>query len=182
MRNFLLVFFLMIVTGCGGGGSDSGPPPAASNPAPILEEIFAFNFDTQENWQTIFVGSVESSTRVETLPAPAESQTGLYISGRNPSAEGIILLAKKQLTGLSPGHTYDIEFDLIIGTNQPSGCVTLGGALGPEGVVFRAGLVQTEPVQTSSGVSIDIGQSQNAGADVVLLGDVTSSQTCDVSP
>ena len=118
------------------------------------------------------------------LPPPLESQSGLFISGVNRS-DDLFMFFKGPIDGLTPGASYVAEVSVEIATSTPSGCFGVGGAPG-ESVWIKAGVTAEEPVAVTDDsylrMNIDIGNQSNSGAQVVVLGNVANSRSCEQSP
>ena len=63
------------------------------------------------------------------LPAPLESQSGLFISGVNRS-DDLFMFFKGPIDGLTPEASYAVEVSVEIATSTPAGCFGVGGAPG----------------------------------------------------
>ncbi len=115
------------------------------------------------------------------LPAPLESQSGLYISGVNRS-DDLFMFFKGPIDGLAPGASYGVEVSVEIATSTPAGCFGVGGAPG-ESVWIKAGVTAEEPVATMDDsylrMNIDIGSQSNSGTQAVVLGNVANSRQCE---
>ena len=92
---------------------------------------------------------------------------------------------KGPIVGLTPGASYAVEVSVEIATSTPSGCVGVGGAPG-ESVWIKAGVTAEEPLAVLDDsylrMNIDIGNQSNSGAQVVVLGNVAHSRSCEQSP
>jgi hypothetical protein len=84
---------------------------------------------------------------------------------------------------LPPDTNYRVSFSVEIATNAPSGCFGVGGAPG-EGVTVKAGVSLVEPERQLDAMgwwrlNIDKGQQTNGGEDVVVIGDLANSRSCE---
>ena len=115
------------------------------------------------------------------LPAPLESQSGLFISGVNRS-DDLFMFFKGPIVGLTPGASYAVEVSVEIATSTPAGCFGVGGAPG-ESVSIKAGVTAEEPVAVMDDsylrMNIDIGSQSNSGTQAVVLGNVANSRQCE---
>ena len=115
------------------------------------------------------------------LPAPLESQSGLFISGVNRS-DDLFMFFKGPIDGLTPGASYAVEVSVEIATSTPAGCFGVGGAPG-ESVWIKAGVTAEEPVAVMDDsylrMNIDIGSQSNSGTQAVVLGNVANSRQCE---
>lgn len=119
------------------------------------------------------------------LPEPlGPSRSGLFIAGTNHS-DDLWMQYKAEVT-LPANRALLVRFDVEIATNAPSGCAGVGGSPG-EGVTVKAGASVTEPDREVDGqgiwrLTVDKGQQTSGGADVAIIGDLSSSRTCDEAP
>ena len=116
-----------------------------------------------------------------TLPPPLESQSGLYLTGVNRSAD-LFMFLKGPVSGLPPGALYTVNVSVEFATNTPSGCVGAGGSPG-ESVWIKAGVTAVEPLPVLDGsylrMNIDIGRQSGSGAQAVVLGNIANSRSCE---
>ena len=116
------------------------------------------------------------------LPAPLDtSQSALYIAGTNRSDD--LWMQYKTEVVLPPDTNYRVSFSVEIATNVPSGCFGVGGAPG-EGVTVKAGVSLIEPERELDAMgwwrlNIDKGQQTQGGEDVVVVGDLANSRSCE---
>jgi hypothetical protein len=116
------------------------------------------------------------------LPAPLDtSQSALYIAGTNRSDD--LWMQYKTEVVLPPDTNCRVSFSVEIATNAPSGCVGVGGAPG-EGVTVKAGVSLTEPERELDAagwwrMNVDKGQQTQGGEDVVVIGDLANSRSCE---
>lgn len=118
----------------------------------------------------------------------AASDGALYLRGANVS-DDLKLYAKRQLTGLVPRATYQIDGTVVIGSQAGAGCIGIGGAPG-ESVVVKIGASATEPrtirQPSAAGpdyiLSIDVGGQNldSRGPDGLSIGDLAVPEgDCD---
>ena len=119
------------------------------------------------------------------LPEPLEtSRSGLFIAGTNYS-DDLWMQYKTEVT-LPANRSLRVRFEVELATNAQSGCVGVGGSPG-EDVTVKAGASVTEPDREADGqglwrLTVDKGQQTSGGADVAIIGDLSSSRTCDETP
>lgn len=115
------------------------------------------------------------------MPAPLDSESGLYISGRNHSG-GLFMFFKGQVGGLVPGARYAVTAGAEIATSVPSGCAGVGGPPG-ESVWIKVGVSDIEPLPAPDGgwlrMNIDIGAQSRSGKNAQVLGNVANSRSCE---
>ena len=116
------------------------------------------------------------------LPAPLDtSRSALYIAGTNRSDD--LWMQYKTEVALPASTTYMVSFSVEIATNAPSGCFGVGGAPG-EGVTVKAGVSLVEPDREVDPMgwwrlNIDKGQQTQGGEDMVVIGDLANSRSCE---
>ena len=170
----------MLTGGCRSLPSDAG-------------EAMTFHFDFDEGPLGFVAGFAdyppaheeiyELTSGHRALPAPLESQSGLFVSGVNRS-DDLFMFFKGPIDGLTPGGSYGVEVSLEIATSTPAGCFGVGGAPG-ESVWIKAGVTTEEPVAVLDDsylrMNIDIGNQSNSGTQAVVLGNVANSRQCEQS-
>ena len=158
------------------------------------DEAMTFRFDFDEGPLGFVAGFADCPPAHEeiyeltsghrALPAPLESQPGLFISGVNRS-DDLFMFFKGPIDGLTPGASYGVEVSVEIATSTPAGCFGVGGAPG-ESVWIKAGVTAEEPVAVMDDsylrMNIDIGSQSNSGTQAVVLGNVANSRQCEQSP
>jgi hypothetical protein len=116
------------------------------------------------------------------LPAPLDtSRSALYIAGTNRSDD--LWMQYKTEVVLPADTHYRVSFSVEIATGAPSGCIGVGGAPG-EGVTVKAGVSLIEPDRELDAMgwwrmNVDKGQQTGGGEDVVAIGDLANSRTCE---
>ncbi|MDX2067469.1 MAG: hypothetical protein SFV55_03525 [Haliscomenobacter sp.] len=154
------------------------------------KNTFTFDFTTAtEGWVGAFAdlpkldnqqdsSIYELSYKWAALPAEVGGNRvgSLQIIGHNRS-DDLFMYLKRKVTGLLPNTTYQVEFDIDLASEAPSGAVGIGGAPG-ESVYFKAGVVDKEPVAVLDPLdnhyrmNIDKGQQSQSGRDMKVLGDI----------
>lgn len=153
-------------------------------------EIRRFEFSTQaEGWTGGFADHPELKTTADSalyqlafgwsaLPSELAPRVGgLKLQGHNRS-DDLFQYVKRQLTGLRPLSTYQVELIVEIGSNAPSNAVGIGGAPG-ESVFVKAGALSTEPraVLQPDGqwrMNVDIGSQSQESPTVKVLGNLAN--------
>lgn len=109
----------------------------------------------------------------DSLPAAIDSLKSSIRMEATNVGDNMFLFIKKKIVGLNPEKTYNVSFDINIGTNYPS----LDGATGTK-ISLKAGASPTEPVKILNAgyynVSINKGLWNVDGSEMVILGDVTN--------
>jgi hypothetical protein len=107
-------------------------------------------------------------------PAHLGGADSWYISGRNFS-DDLFMYFKKQVSGLQPNATYDVQFEIEFATQAPDGSFGIGGSPA-NSVIFKAGATVVEPKSVLEKgmyrMNIDKGNQQSEGADTDNLGDI----------
>lgn len=115
---------------------------------------------------------------------PAEVGGGrigaLYITGHNRS-DDLFMFVKRKVTGLLPNTNYQVEFDVDLASEAPTGAVGIGGAPG-ESVYFKAGVADKEPLAVLDAtdnhyrMNIDKGQQSEGGTNMKVLGNIANGK------
>ena len=103
--------------------------------------------------------------------------SAIYLSGNNHS-DDLFMFIQKQITGLKPGTTYQVGFDIELASNTPGGLVGIGGSPG-ENVYVKAGAVDVEPEIVTDDIdwlrmSIDKGNQASEGTEMINLGTIAN--------
>ena len=165
-------------------GGCSGSPTAPT-------DTLTFTFDFRRGPQGFVAGFAdyppgnadfyELTSDYRPLPSPLATDSALFISGVNRSAD-LFMFFKGPVDGLLPGARYDVTVSVEIATDVPAGCFGVGGAPG-ESVWVKAGATAVEPLAVRDGaylrMNIDIGNQSAGGSQGVVLGDVANSRRCD---
>jgi len=147
------------------------------------EQTVEFNYTFDEDLQGWVTGFADlpadhepdfyelDSGRKE-LPSGLEGYA-LYMSGNNRS-DDLFMYAQKQITGLKPETTYQVQFDVELASNSPAGMMGIGGSPG-ESVYIKAGAVPHEPKLVTDSIDwlrmdIDKGNQASEGEDMINLG------------
>jgi hypothetical protein len=176
----LATFALVGLAAC--NSTDSGGPQEL-----ILD--FDLALETLNNWsfgssdyQASQEAAVEFQSDKRPLP-PDLSGAAFYHAGTNISDDLWMFFARK-VTGLMPGGTYRVRFQLDFVTNYHSGCTVGVGA----SVWIKAGAAGVEPMRVLSGdgswrMNVDKGEQISTGTDAVLLGDIRNGlPDCPAQP
>jgi hypothetical protein len=121
----------------------------------------------------------------EALPAPLQARRGLRLSGHNRS-DDLAMLVVAPLRGLPPDTVHDVELELELASNVPTGCFGVGGSPG-EGVYLKLGAVTEEPkaLRVDEGgnatlrLNFDYGSQSQPGQNSRVVGNLSNTQTCD---
>ena len=158
----------------------------SGNPAAPTDAL-TFTFDFRRGPQGFVAGFAdyppgnadiyELTSDHRALPPPLASDSALFISGVNRSAD-LFMFFKGPVDGLLPGASYGVTVSVEIATDVPAGCFGVGGAPG-ESVWVKAGATAVEPLAVRDGaylrMNIDIGNQSAGGQQGVVLGDVANS-------
>jgi hypothetical protein len=146
------------------------------------------NFETgTDNWVAEFseydTTTVDSTLTMKfaqtRLPTGLDtSQHAFRIQSTNHS-DDMFMYLKKKVTGFVPNGTYLVQFDISLATNYPANSMGVGGSPGSS-VYFKIGASGKEPARklqnTFYHFTLDKGQQSQAGADVLLLGDIANGR------
>ena len=144
---------------------------------------YTFDFSNEEyDWIADFAdypengsASFELQSSYEPLPENiSKTRKGIKISGNNLNSD-LFMFIKRKITGLSPGTTYSVFFNVRFASKAPTGTVGADGSPG-EGVTVKVGTSVTEPEkELTSGVyrmNIDKGNQTIGGKDMFAIGNV----------
>lgn len=117
-----------------------------------------------------------------TLPAEVGGNRAgaLFIAGHNRS-DDLFMFFKRKITGLLPNTNYQVDFDVDLASEAPTGAVGIGGAPG-ESVYFKAGVSDKEPLAVLDPqdnhyrMNIDKGQQSESGREMKVLGDIANGK------
>ena len=151
--------------------------------------VFSYSFDfstSDHGWDGDFADYPEGDSifyelkfKYDTLPKTNGNRKALLLSGNNRS-DDLFMFIRKKLTGLKPNTEYSVLFNIRISSNVPTGAVGVGGAPG-ESVFVKVGAVEVKPEKILVGdyyrMNIDIGNQSQAGADVLIIGNVGVAPT-----
>jgi hypothetical protein len=175
-----LIVFVSVVFLCGCSFSDDNQGIS----------VFSLSFDfsqSEEGWMADFTdlsSNSDDSSLYElkydymTLPANLPARKAIMLSGNNYSND-LFMFIKRKITGLVPNTSYTLVFEVELASNAPKG--TLGTGRPGENVFLKAGASQLEPVKNIQGekyvLNIDKGNQSTAGANAIVLGDITIPTT-----
>ncbi|TVQ33451.1 MAG: hypothetical protein EA370_11755 [Wenzhouxiangella sp.] len=123
------------------------------------------------------------------LPSPWQSRAGLFLEGANRS-DDLLMLLQRPLDGLQPETTYQVQLEMQLLSDVPSGCFGIGGSPG-ESVYLKLG-ASARPVEVEledSGLpevppmrraSFDIGQQSQPGEYSRVVGTLANGQPEDL--
>lgn len=151
--------------------------------------VFAYSFDfttASHGWDGDFADYPEGDSifyelkfKYDTLPRTNGNRKALLMSGKNHS-DDLFMFIRKKLSGLKPNTEYRVLFNVRISSNVPTGNVGVGGAPG-ESVFVKAGAVIAKPekalVDGFYRMNADIGSQSQAGADVLVIGNIGVAPT-----
>jgi hypothetical protein len=179
------IAILLGLTGCSDNlDTDGSQQPAIENP-----KVVNFSFeDATTNWEAGFAdypvtGNEFYELRYEymQLPEPLEDESGLLISGNNHS-DDLFMYVTKKFTGFQPSSRYELEFEVVLATNEPSGCFGIGGAPG-ESVYVKAGATTYKPESENLGtgnfsMNLDKGNQSSSGSNAFTIGNIANGLPC----
>lgn len=118
------------------------------------------------------------------LPAPLQARRGLHLTGVNRS-DDLIMAIKAPVDGLQPETRYLVELEVEYATNEPYGCIGVGGSPG-EAVYVKLGALGFEPgvVRVGEGEldylrpNFDFGSQAASGEHGLVVGDMANSREC----
>ncbi|MBE9461188.1 hypothetical protein ACFP1I_20380 [Dyadobacter subterraneus] len=146
---------------------------------PVRTMISEFEDDTEDWIGDYALYNRSDTTKIaflmerDSLPATIDSlKFSLKMQATNLN-DSMFLFLKKKIIGLNPEKTYNVSFDINIGTNYPD----LANATGRK-ISLKAGASATEPVKILNGgyynLSIKKGLWNVDGSEMAILGDVTN--------
>lgn len=110
------------------------------------------------------------------LPEPWNALHGMRISGNNAS-DDLMMVLMRPVDGLAPNTHYSIELEMQFATNEPSGCLGVGGSPG-RSVYMRLGAAGEKPgyviVDGYRRATLDLGQQANAGKRALSAGNMAN--------
>ena len=121
----------------------------------------------------------ELDSGMRPLPQSAGGGNALFITGNNHS-DDLFMYFTRQVSGLAPHATYDIDMSFEFATEYPVGLFGVGGAPA-ESVYFKAGASTQQPTNTVDGLghlrlNIDKGNQSRGGQDMLVLGHIGKSK------
>lgn len=188
-RTLILAGIVMVLASC---GKNTAPVEPSESETPLksvksVTTTFMYNFDlSQEDWNGGFADCPIDNDIYNLLfswkraPGKLGGQYGksLYITGDNHS-DDLFMFVKKQVTGLTPNTTYQLNFNFDIINDVPEGLIGIGGSPG-ESVFMKFGAVNYEPMailndtQTAWIMNIDKGNQSISGTDMLNIGNVAN--------
>ena len=185
---FLFVLaIIMLISSCSNTETSITAPEKelTSSKASTITMLFDFNA-TNENWDGGFsdmpIDSDWYNLDFTWKRAPGKMGSifgkALYITGDNHS-DDLFMFVKKQVTGLLPNTTYQLNFNFDIINDIPEGLFGIGGSPG-ESVFMKFGAVNYEPIavlnetQTAWFMNIDKGNQSQSGTEMHNIGTVAN--------
>jgi hypothetical protein len=158
------------------------------------ELVLRFDFNDGSNgWLPGFTdygletGDLQRIAEVRRLPAEVDSsRSGYFLQSMNRS-DDVFMFLKRPLTadmGVQPDMLYNVTVDVEFLSNEPEGCVGVGGAPA-EAVTLKAGVMAVEPVPLLVGsyvdLNVDKGQQVTGGRDAGVVGHIGNGRSCEDS-
>jgi len=161
----------------------------SENDDKILNKSVTYKFEADvEGWTGDFADypnddGVEEFYEMEFshsyLPEPLNTSEGSIMMSGNNHSDDLFMFLKKNITGLTPNHYYDINLEVEFATNVPDSMLGVGGSPG-EGVVIKAGATGIEPQKVLDEYSnwfrmnIDKGNQYLEGEDTENIGEFSN--------
>lgn len=154
--------------------------------AEMFEQTVDFSLDAAASgWEALFadygeaqIGSMDREAEWIALPEPLDDRRGYMLAGTN-RPDDLAMFLSRPIGGLMPETTYQVELDMTFATNQPAGCVGIGGPPG-EAVTVKLGASGQKPeVVENDGdyrLNIDKGNQSSEGEDALAVDDMTNGQ------
>lgn len=149
-------------------------------------DIFSNTFDFSKDQHGFQVGFSDYSAKPEDTVRYAlkyaytldpRGDKAILISGNNYSQD-LFMFLKKKLTGLQPGTSYTITFNVEFASNARIGSSIMG-----ESVYMKVGATAIEPKSTVNNdkyvMNIDKGDQSQSGADMIAIGNVAAPSDSD---
>ncbi|TLV01196.1 hypothetical protein [Dyadobacter luticola] len=118
------------------------------------------------------------SGRTSLPPGLDTTQHAFVLQGMNGS-DDMFMYLKKKVTGFVANGTYEVVFDINLGTNYPENSFGTGGSPGSS-VYLKAGASGTEPsvklVNKFYEFALDKGAQSQEGKDAIILGNVANER------
>ena len=181
---FLFVLaIIMLMSSCSNTETSITSPEKELTSSKVSAITMLFDFNaTDDNWDGGFSDCpVDNNTYQLTFSwkrAPGKLgstyKKGLVISGNNHS-DDLFMFIKKQVIGLLPNTTYQLNYSFDIINDIPEGLFGIGGSPG-ESVFMKFGAVNYEPMavlneaQTAWFMNIDKGNQSQDGVDMHNIG------------
>lgn len=181
MINYItLLMIVLSISGCHVSDSDSSSADA----------VFEFDFrESQFEWDAFFTNynvdnedGMELQSGYNLLPEPLNTDDrALYISAVNES-DDVKMMFRRQVTGLEPNATYDVQFRIRFATSVPSGCVGIGGPPGEAvRVIADASTIRPEAVVENGYYLLNTQQMSDPTQwyQNVQMGNIANSRECE---
>ncbi len=156
-------------------------------------QTFTYDFETDAqgwkvDWADYYIQDsldYKLSSAHKALPGYIKpAQKGIYIKGFNAS-DDLFMFLKKKITGLQPNKQYNVQFQLQIASDAPTGAV---GAGGDPPLFIKVGAVAIEPkkeVKEIAGIpfykmNIDKSNQSQEGTQMHIIGDTGVNDTTTV--
>jgi hypothetical protein len=148
---------------------------------------YQFDYDFEENEQDWVTGFADLPSDYDPLIYELDSGWGelpsglegnaIYLSGHNRS-DDLFMFLKRQVEGLKPDTTYQVELSIDLASNTPEGLIGIGGSPG-ESVYVKAGATTEEPevITDDNGwlrMNINKGNQASEGEDMINLGTIAN--------
>jgi len=189
LKTLILAGIVFMLASCSKEANPVAPTSdeAVQKNVKSLQTTFTFTFDSsQEGWDGGFADCPVDNDFYDLVfswkraPGKLGGQYGksLYITGNNHS-DDLFMFVKKQVTGLAPNTTYQLNFNFDIINDIPEGLFGIGGSPG-ESVFMKFGAVNYEPMailndtQTAWLMNIDKGNQAMTGTDMLNIGNVAN--------
>lgn len=185
-RLFLIVMAAIMFVSCSKKDSTVTEPEITQEFATKSGTSFYYDFTLQEDWNGGFADCPVDNDFYNLLfswknaPGKLKATFGktLYITGDNHS-DDLFMFVKKQITGLTPNATYQLNYNFDIINDVPEGLIGIGGSPG-ESVYMKFGAVNYEPLaildptETFWMMNIDKGNQSLSGTDMLTIGNVAN--------
>ncbi|MCE7066815.1 hypothetical protein [Dyadobacter sp. CY326] len=113
------------------------------------------------------------------LPKAIDSTKYAYRMESHNRSDDMFMYLKKKVTGFNPNQTYNISFEITLGTQYPENSVGIGGSPGSS-VYLKAGASPTQPNRVVKDkmyqFNLDKGHQSQEGADAIVLGNVSNGE------
>jgi hypothetical protein len=125
----------------------------------------------------------ELESGIRALPPDLGGNKGFLLSGNNHSDDLFMFLKRKlgAAQGLKKNTTYLARFEIVFGSNAPTGCAGIGGSAG-DSVHLKAGAstIEPRPVVGAEGyrMNIDKGNQALTGRNASNVGTIANGEDC----
>lgn len=119
----------------------------------------------------------EFSVKQAALPAPLDAtKKAIRIQSHNRS-DDMFMFLKRKVTGLDPAKTYNVTFEIDLGTQYPTNSIGIGGSPGSS-VYLKAGASPIEPAKVAKDgfyeFNLDKSNQATGGKDLILVGNASN--------